>query len=177
VSGSIVCGVDGSKSAAGAIRFARTVSEWLGLRLVPVNVTELPVVPGAAAIPHACDEFRASAVDAASELLDAMCRTQGLCEGVERRVELGNPAERLMAVSDEEGAELLVVGARGRGSLPSAALGSVSASVAERAACPVALVPERAADSTLGAEWDEARLPKHAHSSPSKVRLGDGGRA
>jgi hypothetical protein len=150
VSGSIVCGVDGSKSAAGAIGFTRTVSEWLGLRLVPVNVTELPVVPGAAA--------------------------QGLSEGVERRVELGDPAERLTAVSQEEGAELLVVGSRGRGSLTSAVLGSVSADVAARAPCPVALIPERAADSTLGPDWHEATVPRH-QPSPSQLRIEDGGRA
>jgi nucleotide-binding universal stress UspA family protein len=176
VSRSIVCGVDGSNGVAGAVRFARTVSEWLGLRLMLVNVTGLPVVPGAAAIPHAYDELRASAVDAASELLDGIRRTQGLSEGVERRVELGDPAERLIAVSDEEGAELLVVGSRGRGSLTSAVLGSVSADVAARAPCPVALVPERAADSTRGPDWHEARVPRHPRS-PSQVRLGDGGRA
>lgn len=165
MSGSIVCGVDGSKAAVGAVRFARTISEWLGLRLVLVNVTDVPLVSPRTPVRDAYAELRAIALDAADDLLDWIRQTAGLSEEVVRRVELGEPAERLAAVSDEEQAELLVVGSRGRGRFSAALLGSVSADVAARAPCPVAIVPERAADSTLGAEWPGARLPRLRHGA------------
>jgi nucleotide-binding universal stress UspA family protein len=53
----------------------------------------------------------------------------------------GDPADRLLDTVDEEGAELLVVGSRGRGSLSSAVLGSVSRRLATDARCPVVVVP------------------------------------
>src|SRR6185436_7879673 len=61
------------------------------------------------------------------------------------RVVEGSPAERLLAAVDEDGAELLVVGSRGRGSLRSAVFGSVSRKLATDATCPVVVVPPEAA--------------------------------
>lgn len=158
--GSIVCGVDGSKAAATAVRFARTLSDQLGLRLVLVHVTEVPVVSPRAAR-HFFTELRTIALDAGDELLRWVCQTEGLSEEVVRRVELGKPAERLVAVSDEDEAELLVVGSRGRGPLRSVLLGSVSAGVARTARCPVAIIREQAGESPHG----KRRLtsPSQAH--------------
>jgi nucleotide-binding universal stress UspA family protein len=53
----------------------------------------------------------------------------------------GDPADRLLDAVDEEGAELLVVGSRGRGSVSSAVLGSVSRRLTTDARCPVVVVP------------------------------------
>lgn len=148
MSASIVCGVDGSRNSEGAVVFARVLSEWLGWRLVLVHVAKIPLVPGASAIPHAYDELRAGAVAEATELLERVCDEVGLAEGIERRVEVGDPVERLIAVCGDEDADLLVLGSRGLGRIRSALVGSVSAAVAARAPCPVALVPARASLST-----------------------------
>jgi nucleotide-binding universal stress UspA family protein len=51
----------------------------------------------------------------------------------------GYAADALIASA--EGADLLVVGARGRGGLPGLLLGSASLTCAQRAPCPVAVVP------------------------------------
>ena len=170
---SVVCGVDGSKGASGAVRFARTLSDSLGLRLVVVNVTDVPMVSPRSAH-HFYTELRAIALDAGEELLDWICETEGLSEEVVRRVELGDPAERLAAVSDEEKAELLVVGSRGRGRLTSAILGSVSADLARSARCPVAIVPDRSADSPQRPEGREVGASRHGRSWPSQAHLGGG---
>ena len=66
--------------------------------------------------------------------------------GVEREVRLGEPAAVLARVSADIGAELIVVGSRGRGAWRAAVLGSVSGDVARLAPCPVMIVPERAAE-------------------------------
>jgi nucleotide-binding universal stress UspA family protein len=60
---------------------------------------------------------------------------------VHRRVLAGLPAERLADVADEEEAQLIVVGSRGRGAFKAAFLGSVSSSLIGVARCPVVIVP------------------------------------
>lgn len=49
--------------------------------------------------------------------------------------------DEILRVAGEQGADLLVLGTRGRGGLERALLGSVAGSVARRAGCPVLLVP------------------------------------
>ena len=171
-----MCGVDASRSAAGAVRVARTLSDCLRLRLVLVHVTDVPVVSPMTGFRGAHAELRAIALDAANELLDWVCETEDLPEVV-RRVELGKPAKRLAAVSDEEKAELLVVGSRGRGRLTSALLGSVSADVARTARCPVAIIPERAAGSAPRQRPTRAWLLGPQRSWPSEAQLENHGRA
>jgi nucleotide-binding universal stress UspA family protein len=65
---------------------------------------------------------------------------------VEREVRLGEPAVVLTEVAADSGAELIVVGSRGRGAWRSAVLGSVSSDVARLAPCPVMIVSERAVE-------------------------------
>ena len=56
------------------------------------------------------------------------------------RVLVGRPATVLVAHARETGADLLVMGSRGRGPIASMVLGSVSAEVATDAPCPVLVV-------------------------------------
>ena len=64
--------------------------------------------------------------------------------GAKRRVLLGFPGDRLADLADDEAAELIIVGSRGRGAVKSALLGSVSADVIGVARRPVLVVPSRA---------------------------------
>jgi len=174
VSASIVCGVDGSRNAAGAVVFAGRLSELLGRRLVLVNVKKVPLVPGASALPHAYDDLRNHAVADASDVLERVCEELGLADSVERKVRLGHPVEALIAVCDEEEADLLVVGSRGLGRIRSALVGSVSAAVAAQAPCPVAVVPPRASLSAIAVDSLQ-RSPRRAPTMPT--RRGDTSRA
>jgi nucleotide-binding universal stress UspA family protein len=123
MTGSIICGVDDSESARGAARVARRLSARLGLPLVFVR---------------AIDESSEGQIGAvAARLHDLVESATEVDCGADWLVEIGHPADRLVAVAEREAASLIVVGSTGpRSSL----LGSISADVSRRAACPVVVV-------------------------------------
>jgi nucleotide-binding universal stress UspA family protein len=124
MTGSIICGVDDSESARGAARVARELSGQTASRLVFVRVADA-----------GSPQEEISAVAARLQRL-AECATEVDC-GAHWLVEVGHPADRLVAVAKKEAASLIVVGSSGpRSSL----LGSISADVSRRAPCPVVVV-------------------------------------
>ena len=145
----IVCGVDGSPDSQAALGYANELAARLDARLVLAHVVEQAPVPCAVGAVGAVGGTPApltgkQAVDEAEgeRLLDELAEVMHV--EAERRVVSGLPAERLADLADDEDAELIVVGSRGRGSLRSAFLGSVSASLIGLARCPVVVVPRGA---------------------------------
>jgi nucleotide-binding universal stress UspA family protein len=138
VVGSIICGVDGSESAKGAARVARGLSSKLGLGLVFVRVIE--------------DGSPDERVSAIAERLERV--HGGVTEvdcGAGWSVEVGHPADRLVAAAEAANASLIVVGSTGP---RSSMLGSVTAEVSRHAPCPVIVVPPGAEVSTPDWERD-----------------------
>jgi len=148
---SIVCGVDGSADSQAALAVAARLADGLGARLVLANVVEylhssFAMAGGLdpAAVPRAPMTATLQAQVRAGELLlETMAEQAGL-EQAEPRVVSGFAAEGLADLADEENAELIVVGSRGRGAFKAAFLGSVSRSLIGVARCPVLVVPQGA---------------------------------
>jgi nucleotide-binding universal stress UspA family protein len=147
MSASIVCGVDGSPDSQAALEVAARLAERLGLRLVVSHAAEPAYIPYASAFPfggtgagHAVVEEARSQQELAERLLDQAVADAGLGD-VELRPIVGVASEGLADLADEEDAELIVVGSRGRGAFRSAFLGSVSNSLVGVARCPVLIVP------------------------------------
>jgi nucleotide-binding universal stress UspA family protein len=147
MSASIVCGVDGSADSHAALEVAARLSTRLGLKLVIAHVGEPAYVPYGAAAPfggmtgrYSVMQEIASQEEEAKRVLDQVMAASGLADA-KRRTAVGLPAERLADLADEEDAELIVVGSRGRGAFKSAFLGSVSNSLVGFARCPVLIVP------------------------------------
>jgi nucleotide-binding universal stress UspA family protein len=122
--GPVVCGVDGSDHAQTAARVAARLAEDLQCALTVVLVrTSQRTGDGIAAG------------------VSAMTAVTSGVDHVERAVISGDPACELTRAAADRRAALLVVGSRGRGPVRAALLGSVSATTARHAHCPVLIVP------------------------------------
>jgi nucleotide-binding universal stress UspA family protein len=140
VGGSIICGIDGSEAAKRATRVARGLCSKLGLRLVFVHVAQA----------GSSDEKTGAIAERLHQLAESC--TEVDC-GALWLVDVGVPADRLIAAAMDEKASLIVVGAS---ESRSSFLGSVSAEITRRAPCPVVVVPAGADENaTDGA----SRLP------------------
>ncbi|HEY7560647.1 MAG TPA: universal stress protein [Gaiellaceae bacterium] len=154
MSTSIVCGVDGSPDSNAAVAVAARMADRLGARLVLAHVAE-PVLTYSHAVPFgglsnaaplAREELMAAQEESGARMLEDAARGAGITDAV-HRLAVGLPAEQLVEIADDEGAELIVVGSRGRGALKTAFLGSVSSSLVGIARCPVLIVPPGAEGS------------------------------
>lgn len=137
-SGSIVVGVDGSEHADRAVRWAAEQAHLEHRRLVLVAADErhhagwTGTIPGAD--PQSGQDVR-SAVQLIADDAAALARELHPDVDVEAVAAAGDPRETLTDLSAS--AHLLVVGSRGRGTVKSLLLGSVSAAVVRSSACPV----------------------------------------
>jgi len=146
-SGTIVVGVDGSPGSLEALRFAAAEARLRGARLRVVHAWTVPL---AVALPEPAvlaqplipepefEQVRAALLVEGEKLLDEALAGLDAPE-VERVLAEGTPAHALVQAA--EGADLLVVGSRGRGGFRGLLLGSVSQQCAHHAPCPVAIVP------------------------------------
>ncbi|MFE4965274.1 universal stress protein [Streptomyces sp. NPDC056660] len=133
----VVVGVDGSSSSYGALRWAVRYAGLVGGTVEAVAVWELPGLAGwsGPAVDMDIDE---------EEARDRMRRELTDVLGADEAGALtthlvhGNPTDVLLRAA--EGAEVLVVGSRGRGGFARALLGSVSMHVSQHASCPVVIV-------------------------------------
>ena len=145
--GTIVVGVDGSEASHEALRFAVAEARLRDARVVAVHVWAfIPPTPigdpGMMPMPAGDypGQLEAERAAAEAELEGALAAAfpGGTPGEVEARLAEGDAAEAL--VDEAEGAELLVVGSRGRSGIASVLLGSVSRHVVSHAPCPVVVV-------------------------------------
>ncbi|CAM01707.1 nucleotide-binding universal stress UspA family protein [Saccharopolyspora erythraea NRRL 2338] len=122
--GPILVGVDGSEQSRTAVSWAVAEAELRGAEVHLVVVEDRP----------AHDEDRWHMV---RELGDHVRLEHPLVE-IHERIVRGHPAQRLVSRSAK--ARMVVVGARGRGAITAALLGSVSVHLAMHAQCPVVVV-------------------------------------
>ncbi|MEV3929218.1 MULTISPECIES: universal stress protein [unclassified Streptomyces] len=137
--GRIVVGVDGSDASLKALHWAVRQAALTGGTVEAVNSWEYPATSWASMMPGMPEDFdpQAVATAALTEALEEALGAEGAA-AVEKIVVIGNPAQSLLDRS--EGADLLVVGARGYSGLKATLLGSVSLHVTQHAACPVTVV-------------------------------------
>jgi nucleotide-binding universal stress UspA family protein len=140
-------GIDGSAGSGAALQWALDEARARGARLDIVHVWHYPWVvtaAGAAAAGVGRDEYEAEGRRLLEQETDTLTADD---VEIHRRLGNGNAADVLLRAAD--GADLLVVGSRGRGGFAGLLLGSVSQQCAQHAPCPVVIIP--AARGTPGA--------------------------
>jgi nucleotide-binding universal stress UspA family protein len=138
----IVVGVEGSPGSHAALRWAIEEARLRGGTVEVVTAylpTYVPAAPDFGYVPldpvDLVDEVRKMQDDVIAEV-SAGVDTAGV--PIEQRLLKGRSADTLIAAA--EGADMLVVGNRGRGGFRGLLLGSVSQQVTHHATCPVVIV-------------------------------------
>ena len=138
----IVIGLDGSKQSFAALRWAIAMARGMVAEIVAVHVRDNPMdysMGMAPVLPLQYDPEWRAAMEVAFE--QEWCRP--LAEsGLAYRTVIadGRPASEIARVADEEGADVVMVGRRGRGGVAELLLGSVSHEVAQHCKRPVLLI-------------------------------------
>lgn len=142
--GLVVVGIDGSPESRAAAEYALADAARRGGRLHAVAAAPQPdpwevlyAVEGGSVPALILDRVRAGAQQQVDELLAAH---PDLAARVEVGVEAHIGVPGAVLVDAAEGADLLVVGHRGRGAVASAVLGSVSLHCVLHSPCPVAVI-------------------------------------
>ena len=147
--GRVIVGIDGSPESHDALAYAAEIATWRNwtLHIVKVWHVSYPVATLAldvAEIAAAAGEAAALTVrDAEKEVLG-----DGFKGTVVHSVVEGYPARTLIELS--RGADLLVLGNRGRGGFSSLALGSVGQACVHHAHCPVLIVRPKTENAAAG---------------------------
>jgi nucleotide-binding universal stress UspA family protein len=152
----VVVGVDGSDAADVAAGYAFDMAAQRGVELVAVRAWTPPTQPWRIDVRPLSLDVDEIATAEMGLLRSSLAQWEAMYPHVrvEPRIVAGRAAKAL--VSAAEGAQLLVVGSRGRGGLRGRLLGSVSLRVLHHADCVVAVVHpngvEPASDPAVAAE-------------------------
>ncbi len=144
----ILVATDGSREATLAAQSAAQIAykTYSELHIIYVRPRSVPLHPGHFLGPEVAEQR----LQREQELLER--KAQRILDVQEKEIEaaggsvaqthlgIGKPAEEIVALGEELGAGLIVVGSRGRGRLRRALIGSVSDSVVRHAHCPVLVV-------------------------------------
>ena len=139
-----VVGVDGSEDSKTALAWAVAQATGRDAQILALCTWRAPILPsdaiGQPALLMDWNRFEAELRRHLDEII-ASVRLAGAAVGpqIKARVQQG-PAARTL-IENSEGAELLVVGTKGRGGLSGVMLGSMSRQCATHATVPVAVVP------------------------------------
>jgi nucleotide-binding universal stress UspA family protein len=138
--GAVLCAIDGSKESLVAAQVGKNLAEWARLRLVLVSVEAPVTAPGVSAAAYGQERLAEQERREADEFLHAAAEEIGVADA-KLRVELGPTASCILGAAEDERAEFIVMGTRGRSGVRAVLLGSASMDVATQATCPVVLVP------------------------------------
>lgn len=143
----VLVGFDGSENAAIAVRYAAAEAMRRATMLTVVTAYPLPtmIYPNMTSIPREPEDLAAEK-SAKQTLAEATELLSDYTDPTSFRTAPGDPAGVLVSLS--ESAEVLVIGARGRGGFMGRVLGSVSTALPAHAHCPTIVVTDRAESST-----------------------------
>jgi nucleotide-binding universal stress UspA family protein len=144
--------VDGSEISLEAVRYAvRLARSGLRLKAVVANVQE-PASLYEMVVAHDAEVIKRISAEAGAHALapaEALLEQAGI--PFEREVAKGDPARTLVDILERYGCGMVIMGARGMGTLRSALLGSVSHEMLHAAPVPVMIVKPDETDTAAAA--------------------------
>lgn len=154
----ILLATDGSPSAAKATDVAIELAGALGAALRVICIWRMPVYDyGYVPMQHAPELVDAQRERAAGVARQAVEQAQKAGVVATAEIHEGLPAAEICDAAEEEGVDMIVLGAHGWGAMKRFLIGSVSTAVLHGAHCPVLVVrgeatePERADAEMAGA--------------------------
>jgi nucleotide-binding universal stress UspA family protein len=133
----VVVGVDGTRLSERAIGFAVRAAAQRGVGVIAIHAWSAHVTADLAAV---TDDWSLAEATEWQTLQDVFSQWRTRLAGARVELRLARGRAQDVLVDESAGAALVVVGARGRGSVRAALRGSVSQAVLQRAGCPVAVV-------------------------------------
>lgn len=133
----ILLAYDGSEASAKASDLALDLARRYGARMTVLSVARPPEFGDDVETEAVIENSRAYH----QRVLDGL-RARAAASGVEAAfvVEVGHPTEQIIAAAERTGADLIVLGHRGKTLFQRLRLGSVSKQVVQYAECPVLVV-------------------------------------
>jgi nucleotide-binding universal stress UspA family protein len=131
----IVIATDGSAGAWVAVDQGVWLAKMLDakVRFVAVARAPYPILGD----PYYQRALTADLAKARTAIADAILAAQERRVPYETEILEGSPAEKILEVAETHGADLIVIGSRGRGAITGTILGSVSSAVVHRSDRPV----------------------------------------
>jgi len=136
----VLVGVDGSRASSVALAWAAEEARLRGARLRVLRAWQVPAVDYAGFANFPAELFDSLAQSAAEQLRSQVAEVLGSADAPDVELEaVEGPASKEL-LDRAAKAEMVVVGAHGRGGLGGLLLGSVSSLLAHHAPCPVVIV-------------------------------------
>lgn len=140
----VLVGTDGSETATAAVRQAAELAAATGAQLIVASAYQSHPHDVAKAQAEAPEEIRWRITDAGlaeQHVTEAKQAALGAGAGdVDTRIELGEPADVIINLAEEVGADVIVVGSKGMSSPSRFLLGNVPNKVSHHAPCDVLIV-------------------------------------
>ena len=141
--------IDGSEGSNAAIDEALDLAQEVGAQVTFAFVRKPP--SSLLGYPY-YERLLSTELGRARATIDA-ATSKALQIGVDAQSEIleGDPVDEILSFADNDGADLIVMGSRGRGALAGALLGSVSSGVAQHASVPVLIAKKRSVRQPVAA--------------------------
>jgi nucleotide-binding universal stress UspA family protein len=135
----ILLATDGSENARRAAAEAADLARELTSHVILVYIINTP--PSQSRMAKAnFDVHSLLEEDARSEIRDTIDIFENDSLPYTLKVAIGDPASEIIDIAEKEGADLIVIGSRGLGTIKGVFMGSVSQKVTHHAKCPVMIV-------------------------------------